>query len=54
MCFTLLKAKAALVAVLARYNFVLSERTPEKTDFDPASILGECKQPLYIRLERRS
>ncbi len=54
MRFALLEAKAALVAVLAKYNFVVSERTPEKTDFDPASILGACKQPLYIRLERRS
>jgi hypothetical protein len=53
MRFALLEAKVALVSMLAKYNFVKSERTPEVIELDPKSQLGASKNPLYVRVEKR-
>jgi hypothetical protein len=53
MRFALLEAKVALVSILAEYNLVTSENTPETTDFDPQSQLGACKENLVVKIQKR-
>ena len=53
MRFAVLEAKMALVALLAKYDFVKCTQTAETITLDPASMLGAPKDPLMIKIKKR-
>jgi len=53
MRFSLLEAKMGLVAVLRKFSFVRSAKTPDVVELDPASTLGYVKGGLWVKVEKR-
>ena len=53
MRFAMLEAKIALVALLAKYDFLKCPETVDQITLDPGSVLGAPKDPLMIKIQKR-
>ena len=54
MRFALLEAKVAIAMVLRKFNFLPSNKNPEKLELEPTSQLGYIKNGLYSNIELRA
>ena len=54
MRFALLEAKLALASIIQRFHLMLSEKTAEVLEQDPATIMPYAKGGLHLKLERRN
>ena len=53
MRFALMEAKLALATLLRKFSLVKCEKTAEKIELDPKSILGGNKGGLWVKAEKR-
>jgi len=54
MRFALLEAKVAIAMVMRKFNFLPSNKNPDKLELDPTSQLGYIKNGLYANIELRA
>ena len=54
MRFALLEAKVAIAMLMRKFNFLPSNKNPDKLELDPTSQLGYIKNGVYANIELRA